>query len=143
MSKRQAQVESLLKRAVATVLQRGLSDPRIQGMVSVTDIDVSPDLRHATVLVSIVPEKFESRTIHGLQDATLHIQRQVNKAVALRVVPHLHFKLDQSLKKQAEVFAAIDEGLRRTEGRVPETHEAAAPHDPPPADPPPADPQED
>jgi ribosome-binding factor A len=114
MSHRQAQIESLLKRTVATVLQRGLSDPRIKGLVSVTHVDTSPDLRNATVFVSVLPEQYESSTIHGLTDATMHIQQQVKKAVALRLVPHLRFKLDRDLKKQAAVFAAIDEAMQRT-----------------------------
>lgn len=114
MSQRQKQVEELLKRAVATVLQRGLADPRIKGLISVTKVDASTDLKSATVFVSVIPEQHESRTIHGLQDATRHIQQQVKKAVALRLVPHLRFKLDHDLKKQAEVFAAIEEGMKRT-----------------------------
>ena len=114
MSQRQKQVEELLQRAVAGVLQRGLADPRIKGMVSVTKVDVSPDLKNAKVLVSVLPEKHESATMHGLQDATRHIQQQVKKAVALRVVPHLRFAIDHDLKKQAAVLAAIDEGMKRT-----------------------------
>ena len=114
MSIRKQQVESLLKRTVATVLQRGLADPRIRGLISVTKVDTSPDLRHATVYVSILPEEHESITMHGLKDATMHVQQLVKKAVALRAVPHLRFRLDQDLKKQADVFAAIDEGMKRT-----------------------------
>ncbi|MEM7577773.1 MAG: 30S ribosome-binding factor RbfA [Planctomycetota bacterium] len=115
MSHRIAQVESLLKRTVSTVLQRGLGDPRTQGtLISVTKVDVSPDLKHATVLVSVIPEQHQVRAIHALQDATMHIQHQTKKAVALRVVPHLLFRLDKGLKKQAETLAAINEAMQRT-----------------------------
>lgn len=117
---RKKQIESLLQRTVASVLQRGLNDPRLQGvLISVTRVEVSVDLKHAKTFVSITPEKYESRAIHGLKDATLHIQHQVNKAVALRVVPHLKFEIDHDLKKQAEVFAAIDEGMKRTAASSP------------------------
>ncbi|MEO1236131.1 MAG: 30S ribosome-binding factor RbfA [Planctomycetota bacterium] len=126
MSQRKKQVESLLHRAVATVLQRGLADPRIKGLVSVTRVDASPDLKHAKVFVSVVPEHYESRTIHGLRDATMHVQRQVKNAVALRVVPHLRFEIDHDLKKQAAVFAAIDEGMQRTAERSPSPTHADA-----------------
>jgi ribosome-binding factor A len=123
MSHRIAQVESLLKRTVSTVLQRGLGDPRTQGtMISVTDVDVSPDLKHATVSVSVLPDRHESRAIHALTDATMHIQHQTKKAVALRVVPHLRFKLDKGLKKEADTLAAINEAMERTR-----ESEAAAP----------------
>ena len=114
MTQRQKQIESLLQRAVAQVLQRGLADPRIKGMVSITRVDVSPDLKQASVYVSILPENHESATLHGLEAASHHIQQQIKKLVALRLVPHLRFKLDQDLKKQAAVLAAIDEGMKRT-----------------------------
>ena len=147
MSQRVKQIESLLQRAVAQVLQRGLADPRIKGMVSITRVDVSPDLKQATVLVSILPEHHESATLHGLAAASHHIQQQVKRLVALRLVPHIRFKLDQDLKKQAAVFAAIDEGMKRTgrdEPAPPSTdttavasHDAASSIDPDdPSDPP-------
>ncbi|MEM1446685.1 MAG: 30S ribosome-binding factor RbfA [Planctomycetota bacterium] len=120
MSHRIAQVESLLKRTVSTVLQRGLGDPRTQGtLISVTKVDVSPDLKHATVFVSILPEQHQTRAIHALKDATMHIQHQTKKAVALRVVPHLLFKLDKGLKKEAETLAAINEAMDRTAESTP------------------------
>jgi ribosome-binding factor A len=114
MPSRKPQVESLLKRAVAEVILRDLSDPRIKGMVSVTRVEASPDLKRASVYVSVLPEQYESRTIHGLKDATMRVQHGVKKRVALRLVPHLEFKLDEGLKKQAAIFADIDEGLRRS-----------------------------
>ncbi|MEM8738032.1 MAG: 30S ribosome-binding factor RbfA [Planctomycetota bacterium] len=135
MSQRQKQIESLLHRAVASVLQRGLADPRIKGLVSVTRVDVSPDLKNATVFVSVTPDQYESRTLHGLKDATMHIQRQVKTAVSLRLVPHLRFEIDHDLKRQAELFAAIDEGMKRTLG----SSDAAA-SDPASAEPPTAAP---
>ncbi len=115
MSHRVQQVESLLKRTVASVLQRGLGDPRTQGaMISVTKVDVSPDLKHATVFVSVLPEQHENKAFHALTDATMHVQHAVKKAVALRVVPHLLFKLDKGLKKEAATLAAINEAMQRT-----------------------------
>lgn len=142
---RKKQIESLLQRTVASVLQRGLADPRLQGvLISVTRIDVTTDLKIAKTFVSVTPEKYESRVIHGLKDATYHIQHQVNKAVALRVVPHLKFEIDHDLKKQAEVFAAIEEGMKRTGASsvkaepspdgvsaddAPDQHQASAPSD--------------
>ena len=114
MSHRIEQVESLLQRTVAEVLQRRISDPRIEGMVSVTRVKVSPDMHDAQVYVSILPERFERKTIAGLGHATRHIQRYVREAVALRTVPHLNFRLDKTLKKEADVLDAIREGMQRS-----------------------------
>lgn len=56
MTHRIEQVESTLRKALAQVLQRSISDPRIRGMVSITDVDVSPDMKQAKICVSVLPE---------------------------------------------------------------------------------------
>lgn len=109
MTHRIEQVESTLRKALAQVLQRKLSDPRIRGLVSITEIDVSPDMKQAKVFVSVLPETYARRTVAGLRAADRHIQSEVKKLVALRLVPHLRFELDVSLKKADEVFDAIEE----------------------------------
>jgi ribosome-binding factor A len=114
MSRRKEQVESTLMRTIAQVLQRQISDPRIVGLVSITRVKVSPDMKEAYVYVSVMPQKYESKTLHGLRHATGHIHGLVCKLVALRQVPRLDFRLDESLKKQAAVELAIRDGLQRT-----------------------------
>ena len=113
MTVRQHQIESVLQRAISTVLQRKLSDPRIRGLVSVTSVRVSSDLRQATVLVSVLPEQHASCTIHGLRSAAGHIHARIKKSITTRNVQHLDFKLDDSLKKQAAISQAIAEGIQR------------------------------
>lgn len=113
MSLKQDQAQSTLKRSIAQVLERQVADPRIRGLVSVTDVSISPDRRRATVKVSVMPEQYEARTIAGLNAAAGHIQSKVKKLVSMRVMPMLTFELDSSLKRQAEVFEAIRDGLER------------------------------
>ena len=113
MTHRIEQVESTLRKALAQVLQRKISDPRIRGMVSITDVDVSPDMKQAKVFVSVLPEDYAKRTLAGLRAADRHIQSEVKKIVALRLVPHLRFELDDSLKKAEEVYEAIDQATSR------------------------------
>lgn len=113
MSHRSQQVESTLKRVISRVLTRKLSDPRIVGMVSVTHVDVSPDARHALVYVSVLPDKYQQRALHGLRHAAGRIRAWVCKEVAMRVVPRLEFRLDDSLKKQAAVLDDIQKGINQ------------------------------
>ena len=115
MTHRIEQVESTLRKALAQVLQRSISDPRIRGMVSITDVDVSPDMKQAKVAVSVLPEEYAKRTIAGLKAANRHIQSEVKKLVALRIVPHLQFELDDSLKQAEQIYQAIDEAKAREE----------------------------
>jgi ribosome-binding factor A len=104
-----------LQKAVQAVLSRGLQDPRVRGLLSVTRVDISPDQRHATVWVSVLPEEHAELALHGLRHATRHIQYQVARSVTTRRMPLLAFRLDRAIKKQAEVLAAIERGRQRVD----------------------------
>ncbi len=114
MNHRVAQIESTLMKAIAQVLQRDLADPRVDAFVSITRVKVSPDLADATVFVSVMPAEKQSKNIHGLKSATRHIRSLVLKKMAMRTVPRLRFELDESLKKQAEIYDAIRRGNEKT-----------------------------
>lgn len=116
MSQRVKRIASTVKRAVQEVLVRGLSDPRIRGLVTVTDVEVTDDMRRAIVKISVLPESHANSTIHGLRRATMKIQRKVNDKLALRRPPHLEFQLDDSLKRQAEVLSAINAAIGTHDG---------------------------
>lgn len=126
---RMLQVESTLKRAVATVLAHKLSDPRITGLISVTRISVSPDLHDAYVYVSVLPAEQERTTLYGLRHATRYIHSLVCKEVELKTVPHLEFRIDSSLKREADVFDAIRRAADR-EGLPTEVADANDPNNP-------------
>lgn len=117
MSHRLQQVESLLRRAIAIAVTQKLSDPRVEGMISITRVQVSPDLRDAYVYLSVLPAAKAKTTLHGLRHAAPHIHRLVCQQVELKTVPHLDFRLDEAVKKEADVMAAIRRGVRREEGR--------------------------
>ena len=114
MSRRLEQVESTLKRALAEVLARRVSDPRIEGLVSITGVKVAPDLSEARISVSVLPEQKQTKTLHGLKAAAGHIHSQLRKHMAIRTVPRLLFTLDESLKKQEAIYRAIEQGLQRS-----------------------------
>lgn len=118
MTHRIEQVESTLRKALAQVLQRRISDPRIRGMVSIMQVDITTDMKQAKVMVSVLPEEYAKRTLAGLKAANRHIQNEVKKLVALRIVPHLNFELDDSLKQADQVFQAIDEAKAREDEHV-------------------------
>lgn len=115
MSKRVSQIESTLQRAIAQVLHRDMADPRLEGaLISITSVKVSADLHNATVNVSVLPAEAGRRAVAALRHASAHIATLTRKRVALRLVPHLSFRLDESLKKQATIYGAIHEALERT-----------------------------
>ena len=109
MSVRTEQIASLLQRALQEVINRGFADPRIRGLVSVTKVDVAPDLSEAYVSLSILPDKHTELTMHGLRHAIGKIQSDVSRRVRLRKVPRLVLRQDDSIKR----LGRIEEALRR------------------------------
>ena len=109
---RQQKVASQIQRIVASVLQRDVADPRIDGLVSVTKVEITRDLREAKVFISILGGKRpEATTLEGIRSAGRHIQSEVAKNLAIRFAPRLTFVLDESLKRQAEIIKLIDETI--------------------------------
>ncbi len=107
MSHRKEQLESALHRSVQTVITRGLNDPRIRGMISVTRVQVSEDRRDATIFVSVMPADKAELTLHGIKAATTHIRREAGELIDAFRMPQFTFKLDKQFQKQAETLAAI------------------------------------
>jgi ribosome-binding factor A len=100
------------------VLSRGMADPRIRGLVSVTRVEVTDDLHEAFVYLTVLPDTYEKRTLAGIRAAGGRIRTEIGKRVALRTLPKLEFRLDVDLRRQDEVFDAIARGLAR-EGLTP------------------------
>jgi ribosome-binding factor A len=109
-SVRQLKVASQIQRIVAMVLLRDVADPRVDGLVSVTRVEVTSDLREAKVFLSLLAATRPPATVlEGIKSAGRHIQAEVAENLALRYAPRLSFHLDESLKKQAEILQKIKE----------------------------------
>lgn len=109
MSRHTDQLGSVLHRAVQSVLNEGLADPRLDGtMLTVTQVKVTDDGRTAVASVSVMPEKKQKLAWYALRDASRHIRRKAADIVSVHRMPELIFKLDTSLKKQAAVLEAIN-----------------------------------
>lgn len=110
MSHRRDQVASSIRRAVQSILDRGLQDPRVRGLISVTRVTLDDPLSHAVVHVSVLPAERAELTMQGLDHATPRIRSQISRSVRLRRLPRLSFHLDDSIKKQARFEADLAEG---------------------------------
>jgi len=99
--------QATLARAVQQVISQGLHDPRASGLISVTKIDLSPDMANALVFVSIFPEDRQELSMHALRHAAKHIRHEASELIEIRRMPHLEFRLDMSLKHQAQVYQAL------------------------------------
>lgn len=125
MSLRAQQTSSVIHRAVQSVLVEGLSDPRLDAMITVTGVNVTEDMKTAIVKVSISPERKENLAMHGLKAAARHIRRRVADLVAIHHPPELVFKLDRGAKNEAAVLEAL--AKVRAEGREASTTDQTTP----------------
>lgn len=108
MSTKQDQLSSAIDRALREVFSRGFNDPRIGGLLTITGVKVTQDGRECFVDVSVLPAEKGQLSLHGLNAASPHIRREVGERVRVRTMPSLIFRLDESLKKQAQILAALD-----------------------------------
>lgn len=115
-SRRVSRVSSLIKREVSLMLMSGIKDDRVgAGMVSVTDVDVSGDLQHAKIFVSIYgTEEARAETMEGLQSATSYVRSELGHRIRLRRTPEVVFLEDRSIERGTQVLSLIN---RLTEER--------------------------
>ncbi len=109
-SDRPLQLASYIRREVQTMLSAGLSDPRVQGMISITEVVLTPDLLEARIKVSVMPADRERLTLSGLRSAAGHLRLRILHEGRLGRIPQLCFEIDDRLKKGA----ALDELIRAT-----------------------------
>ncbi len=89
-------------------LFRGLKDPRVQGgMVTVTHVDTTTDLRYAKVFVSVLDKEQEKDVIKGLKSASGYLRRELGAALRLRYTPELQFTADDSIEQGAHILAML------------------------------------
>ncbi|MDY7016240.1 MAG: 30S ribosome-binding factor RbfA [Cyanobacteriota bacterium] len=100
-SRRVSRVASSIKREVSQMLLNGIKDDRVgAGMVSITDVDVSGDLQHATIFVSIYgTEEAKAETMEGLESSRGYIRRELGHRMRLRRTPEVKFREDRSLER--------------------------------------------
>jgi len=107
--KRVDRVSGLLRKEIAEVLAKEVKDPRV-GMVTVTGVDVSPDLRSARVYFSVMGSEKEIRdSTIGLERATKFIQRRLGKRIRLRYTPIIDFRFDKSLEYGSHIDSILQE----------------------------------
>ncbi|MEQ9234496.1 30S ribosome-binding factor RbfA [Coleofasciculus sp. E2-BRE-01] len=129
-NRRVSRVSSLIQQEVSQMLLHDIKDDRVgAGMVSVTDVDVSGDLQHAKIYVSIYgTEEAKSETMAGLQSATGFVRRELGRRVRLRRTPEVIFIEDRGLERGARMLTLLNQlsQERRRKGlddQVPETEE--------------------
>ncbi|MFA6549112.1 MAG: 30S ribosome-binding factor RbfA [Candidatus Margulisiibacteriota bacterium] len=114
-------VAELIKAEVSRIIREDVNDPRI-GFVSITGVDVSPDLENARIRVSILgTEEVKQESMGGLRSASRFIRGKLGDLLELRLVPQISFIRDDSLEKGCRVLGIINqlEKKEHAKSRVP------------------------
>lgn len=107
-NRRADRVAEAIREDVATFLGEGAKDPRLVGMITVTAVDVTRDLRHAKVFVSILGTDAErAATLEALEGMAGHLRSRLARVLSLRVAPDISFKLDESVARAARIEALL------------------------------------
>ncbi|GAB1538876.1 30S ribosome-binding factor RbfA [Scytonema sp. NUACC21] len=119
-NRRVSRVAELIKREVSQMLLNGIKDDRVgTGMVSVTDVDISGDLQHAKIYVSIYgTEEAKAETMAGLKSATGYVRSELGSRIRLRRTPEVVFIEDRSIERGSKVLSLLN---RLKEERKPDS----------------------
>ncbi len=111
---RTARISEEMKREISSIIQNELKDPRLSSLISVTNVNVTKDLRYAKVYVSVMGNEEEKKnSLEGLKSAAGFIRREVGHRIQLRYTPEVQFELDNSIEHGAYISKLIDETVKK------------------------------
>ena len=110
-SNRIGRINEEIQRELSALIP-AVKDPRVSGMISVTAVETTPDLRYAKAYISVLDKETGERVLKGLRSASGWLRRELGSALKLRYTPELVFQLDDSIDKGAHIL----ELLRSVEG---------------------------
>jgi len=107
-NRRADRVGEAIREEIATFLTESAKDPRIVGFVTVTGVDLTQDLRHAKVFVSVMGSDAEkAATFEGLASVASHLRSRIARALRLRVAPEIQFREDQTVARAARIESLL------------------------------------
>lgn len=107
-SRRPDRVAEAIREQVATFLAEGVKDPRVTGIVTVTGVEVTRDLRTAKVYVSIMgDEAVRAATLEGLHSVATHLRSRLGRSLRLHAAPTIDFRLDASVAHAARIESLL------------------------------------
>lgn len=102
-------IRKALIKEVSDIIQRHVKDPRISGIISVTDIELSSDYKYAKIYISVYgSEEQKKQTLEAIQESTSYIRGEIGKRIRLRHTPEIEFKPDDSLERGSRITDLID-----------------------------------
>lgn len=95
-----------IQRELATLIFN-VKDPRVRGMISITAVDTTPDLRYAKVFISVLDKGDCQQVLKGLKSASGYLRRELGRSLTLRYTPELTFVPDDSIDQGAHILELL------------------------------------
>ena len=111
-SNRMNRVNEELKRELSNIINYEVKNSNVTGMISVTKVKTSPDLKFARISVSILNSKNIKQTLAGLKAASGFIRSRIAEKMNLRVTPELVFELDESLVYGEKIDRLLEQVMK-------------------------------
>ncbi len=106
-SNRLGRINEEIQRELSGLI-RNVKDPRVHGLVSITAVETTPDLRYAKVFVSVLDKSDVNEVIKGLKSAGGYLRRELGSVLTLRYTPELIFERDDSMAKGAHILQLLE-----------------------------------
>ena len=117
--RRPDRVAEAIREGVATFLAEGAKDPRIRGFVTVTAVEVTRDLRHATVFVSVMGDDAARKsTFEGLDSVATHLRSVLGRSLRLHSAPEIVFKADESIARATRIEQLLAQVRTERDGQA-------------------------
>lgn len=119
-ARRADRVAEAIRTEIATFLSEGAKDPRLVGLVTITAVEVTRDLRHARLFISVMGSDSErAATLEALESMKGHLRTRLAKSMRLRVAPDIAFKVDESVARAARIESLLAQVRERKDDDKP------------------------
>ena len=109
MSRRVDRINGVLRQEISQLLSRQIKDPRLNALVTITQVETSSDLRTAQVFLSVLGDReTREKALEGIQSAATFLRRELRGRLTLRYTPFLSFVLDDSLENADHLLRLMD-----------------------------------
>ncbi|MBO5143480.1 MAG: 30S ribosome-binding factor RbfA [Clostridia bacterium] len=102
-------IEEEIKKVVSKLIDQGLKDPRLTGLISVTKVEVTKDLKYCKVFVSMLGSKDQAAAMEALKSSAGYVRREIGANVRMFATPEVKFELDDSMEYGAHIQNIINE----------------------------------
>jgi len=109
MTRRTERTNELIKREISKLLEREVNDPRLSGLISITEVSLSVDLKHAKVFVSVLADENKKEVLEGFNTASGFLRRELASHLKMRYAPQLSFHYDDSIERGTRLLKLMEE----------------------------------